>query len=673
MLRLFSRMERARNWLIIAFALVIGLSMVLFTLNRYANPDAAAATNNEVIASVNGDEITVGDLTRQKENYTRQFGGQISLAQLGLTDRRVLDGIVQRKLVAQEAERLGLGVSKEELAARIYKQFSDASGKFVGFDRYKERVTEAYGDVAKFENEMREDIAADKLRAFVTAGVTVSEKEVEDDYKRKNASFDLTFVPVTADKLAEKAQPSDEELQKFYDEHKAEFRYFDPQMKIRYLFINQAKVGEKINIPDADLRAAYDQLKPENKIAGVRAQQIVLKVANPQLDQAVSSKAGELLAQLRKDGTTVSAEKFAEIAKGNSEDPATAKNGGWVAQPVKKSPSSIASKDPLQHVFDLTEEGQVYEPVKYGNSYYIIRRGNDITKTFEEAKPELLVSLRNTRAYKQAADLAARAESRLKETKDFQKVAQELAAEANMTPAEMIKETPFIKPGDDVPDIGSSPQFEEKLKPLQNPGDIGERVSIKNGFAIPSLVERREPRIPDLSEVKDKVAQRVKQEKARGQLEQTARDIANSANSAADLDAAAKKVGLEAKPLPSYRLGTPLADAGTSPEADDAINALKEGEITKTPIKIGETWVVVGMTKRKEADPAEFAKQRDSLIKSTLDTRRSEVFDDYVNALKSRVERAGKIKIYDEVLARLAEPDALDLPPQRAPVPVGRR
>jgi peptidyl-prolyl cis-trans isomerase D len=672
MIRLFSRMERARNWVIILFALVIGLSMVLFTLNRYTDTNAAAATNSEVIASVNGDDITVGDLTRQKENYTRQFGGQISLAQLGLTDRRVLDGIVQRKLIAQEAERLGLGVSKEELAARIYKQFTDASGKFIGFDLYKERVTSVYGDVAKFENEMREDIASEKLRAFVTAGVTISEKEVEDDYQRKNTTFDLTFVPVTADKLAEKAQPSDEELQKFYDEHKAEFRYFDPQMKIRYFFINQSKVGEKINIPDAELRAAYDQLKPENKMAGVRAQQIVLKVANPQLDQAVLNKATSLLTDLRKDGTNVSAEKFAEVAKGNSEDPATAKNGGWMPQPVKKSPSSIASKDPLQHVFDLTAEGEVYEPVKYGNAYYIIRRGNAIMKTFEEAKQELLVSQRNTRAYKAAADLAARAESRLKETKDFQKVAQELAPEANMTPAEMIKETPFIKPGDDVPDIGSSPQFEDKIKPLQNPGDIGERVSIKNGFAVPSLVERREPRIPDLSEVKDKVAERVKQEKARGQLEQTARDIAGSANSAADLDAAAKKLGLEAKPLPSYRLGTPLAEAGTSPEADNAINALKEGEITKTPIKIGETWVVVGVTKRKEADLAEFAKQRDSLIKTTLDTRRSDVFEDYVAALKSRVERAGKIKIYEDVLTRIAEPDALDLPPQRAPVPVRR-
>jgi parvulin-like peptidyl-prolyl isomerase len=171
--------------------------------------------------------------------------------------------------------------------------------------------------------------------------------------------------------------------------------------------------------------------------------------------------------------------------------------------------------------------------------------------------------------------------------------------------------------------------------------------------------------------VKDKVAARVKQEKARGQLEQTAREIAGGAGKAADLDAAAKKFGLEAKPLPGYKLGTPLAEAGTSPAADDAISALKEGEVTKTPIKVGEAWVVVGVTKRKEADLAEFAKQRESLLQSTLSSRRTDVFEDYVSALKSKLEREGKIKVYDQVLARVAEEESVEQP--RAPVVPRRR
>src|ERR1041385_9175494 len=107
MIRLFSRMERARNWVIIIFALVIGLSMVLFTLNRYANPNAAAASKAEVLASVDGDEITVGDLDRLKDSYKQMFGGQFNPMQFG-GDRRFLEGLISDRAIAQEARRLGL-------------------------------------------------------------------------------------------------------------------------------------------------------------------------------------------------------------------------------------------------------------------------------------------------------------------------------------------------------------------------------------------------------------------------------------------------------------------------------------------------------------------------------------------------------------------------------------
>ena len=43
-------------------------------------------------------------------------------------------------------------------------------------------------------------------------------------------------------------------------------------------------------------------------------------------------------------------------------------------------------------------------------------------------------------------------------------MADEFAREANMTPAQMVKETPLIKKGDNVPEIGSSPQFESAIE-----------------------------------------------------------------------------------------------------------------------------------------------------------------------------------------------------------------
>ncbi|HZG52785.1 MAG TPA: peptidyl-prolyl cis-trans isomerase [Pyrinomonadaceae bacterium] len=664
MLKQFNRAKGAHKYIIIFFAMLMGASLVLFYAPGRNQVNANPATNTEVLAEVGREDITVADLYRQKQATQQRFGGQFSLSQLGLTDKSMLDGLVRSKIIAQEAARLSLGTSDAEVNKAVHTQFVDAGGKFIGVAKYKEQVGRAYGSVERFEQELRDSIAADKLRAFVTAGVSVSEEEVREDFKRRNSSFNLTYVPIVADKLAASIQPSEEELQKYYEENKTNFRYLEPQKKIRYLFINQEKAGEKLTISDADLRAAYDALAPENKQAGVRVQQIVLKVARQDLDQQVLAKATKLAQDVRggADSTiaNVPEEKFAEAAKGNSEDPATATGGGWLPAPVRRDPNR--KNDILQATLDM-QEGQISDPVFSKGAYYVFRRGAFVPKSFEEAKRELLVSQRNQRAYKSAADLAARAAGRLKETRDFQKVAQELAAEANMSAADMVKETPFIKPGDNVPDIGSSPQFEEAIRPLEKADDMGDRVSIKNGFAVPMLVERREPRIPDFAEVRDEVVRRAKQARAQSQLEQTARELAGNHASADALKAAAEKLGLEVKTTESYKLGSPLEEAGTSAAADDVIYNLKEGEVSKTPVKLGDTWVVVASTKRTDADLAEFAKQRDQLTQSLLTTRRNDVFEDYVSAARARLDREGKVKIYEDVLARNADQDEAAAPP----------
>src|SRR5206468_5835884 len=310
--------------------------------------------------------------------------------------------------------------------------------------------------------------------------------------------------------------------------------------------------------------------------------------------------------------------------------------------------------DPYQKVLDM-QPGDITDPIKYKNAYYILRRGDAVPKTFDDAKPELLVSLRNRRGYTIAQKIAQQAQDRLKETKDPQKVAQELAAQAKMTPAEMVRETPFVKPGDDVPNIGSSQQFEDAIAPLNNPNDIGERTGIKNGFAIPLLVEKRDPRIPDLDEVKDRVTKALKAERAKAQLEDKAKELIANAKTPGDLKAAAAKLGLEAKAEANYKLETPLGEAGSSVLLDDPLFAAKTGEVLKTPVFLNQNYLVIGVNSRTEADLTEFAKQRDSLMQSALTERKNQVFDDYLAALQNRMEQDGKITIYKEVLAGMKE------------------
>ena len=671
MLKQLSKLERTRNILILGFVGLMAVSLVLFFRPNSGASRVEPTKSTQVLAVVGGEEITVAEFATHKLNLQArysQFGAQFSLARMGYTDSRILDELIMGHVIDQEAKRLGLGASESEIKDRIANMFRDPAGKFLLVDasgkfdmsKYQERV----GDIPTFERGVAQDIAREKLEALITASVTVSEDEVKEEYKRKNTALDLTYISVSTSKLAEKLTLSDDEVKAYYDKHKGDFYIGEPQKKIRYIFIDQDKSGQKVQISDKELHDEFDSLQPQYKQAGVKVQQIFLKVAREDLDESVKKKADDLVTKARGQSGTATEEAFAELAKGNSEDPATAKNGGHVEGLVKKNANK--PDDPYQKTLEM-QPGEVTDAIKYKNGYYILRRGDSVPKTFEMAKPELLVSLRNRRGYTIAQKIAQKAEERLKQTKDAQKVAQEFAAEANMNAADMVRETPFVKAGDNVPNIGSSQQFEDAIAPLTNANDVGERTGIKNGFAVPMLIDKRDPRIPDFDEIKDKVVVAAKQEKAKSQLEQTAKDIIASAKTPADLKAAAQKYGLEAKAEANYKIGSPLADLGSSTILDDPLyKSGNTGTVLSSPIFLNENYIVLGVTKRTDADMAEFTKQRDSLVETALRDRRDQVFGDYLSTAKLEMQRDGKIKIYKDALDELQEdePD-IDIPARR--------
>ena len=675
MLKQLSRFERTSKVLILGFVVLMAVSLVLFFRPNSGSTNIEPTKSTEVLANVGSDSITVGEFAVRRQNLQArfaQYGGQITLAQMGYTDPRILDELINQRVAVQEAARLGLGASDAEVNERIRKEYSDASGKLTFTDasgkldmnKYRER----FGDPEVFERGVADQIAQEKLQALVTASVHISEDEIREEYKRRNTTFDLSYVVVSVDKLAEKIQPTDDERKAYYDKHKTDYNILVPQKKIRYVFIDQDKSGEKVQVSDKELHDEYDALDPKYKQAGVKVQQIVLRVAREDLDESVKKKADALVAKARGTSGAATEEAFADLAKGNSEDPGTAKNGGRVNGIVKKNLSK--PDDPLQKILDL-QPGEITDAIKYKNAYYILRRGDPVAKSFEDAKPELLVSLRNRRGYTLAQKLAQKAQDRLKETKDAPKVAKELAAEANMSPADMVRETPFVKPGDDVPNIGSSQQFEDGIAPLGNPNDVGERTQIKNGFCVPMLVEKRAPRIPEFDEVKDQVAKAVKEEKAKAQLEGKAKELIANAKSPGDLKAAAERMGLEAKAEANYKLGTPLGDSGSSTVLDDPLYAAKTSEVLKTPVFLNGNYLVLGVNKRTDADLAEFATQRDTLMQTAISQRQGQLFADYLAAVQKQMEQAGKITINKEVLASLTE-EAPEAAPRRPRLPITR-
>jgi len=232
-----------------------------------------------------------------------------------------------------------------------------------------------------------------------------------------------------------------------------------------------------------------------------------------------------------------------------------------------------------------------------------------------------------------------------------------------MSVADMIRETPYVKPGDNIDKIGVSQQFEDGIKDLENAQDVGDKTPVPEGFAVPMLVDQKPPRDAEFDEVKAQITETVKLEKARAQVQDIANQIASGSANADALNALATAKGLKAQDQKSFILGTPLGQgpsATTNDTLEDAVFGMKTGDVTKTPIQLGDNWVVVGVKNRQEASMDDFAKQRDDLTEQMLQQKRNSVFTDYLSATKQKMETDGKIILYPDAIAKVDSPE---LPP----------
>jgi hypothetical protein len=87
-------------------------------------------------------------------------------------------------------------------------------------------------------------------------------------------------------------------------------------------------------------------------------------------------------------------------------------------------------------------------------------------------------------------------------------------------------------------------------------------------------------------------------------------------------------------------------------------------------VKVGDKWVVVGVTKRKDADMAEYDKQRPQLVETAQRERRDQLFDEYLTNARRNLEAKGGITIYQDTFARLQEAEEPAALPQRPQLPI---
>ena len=122
-------------------------------------------------------------------------------------------GAVERQQVLlAEAERLGIHATSDDVCQYLQTgapgQVLFPNGQFIGDEKYAALIKKRFNlPVAEFDEDLRNNIVLHRLEALITAGVTVSDQEVRDEYRKSNMKIRFDYAVISS---------ADEDLKALY-------------------------------------------------------------------------------------------------------------------------------------------------------------------------------------------------------------------------------------------------------------------------------------------------------------------------------------------------------------------------------------------------------------------------------------------------------------------------
>jgi peptidyl-prolyl cis-trans isomerase D len=636
---MLDRMRRHRNWLKWSLGLVC-LAFVIFYIPDFLRSSGADAASGDTVATVEGHDITAGEFRRtyqaQLQAYRSAYGGNMSeqlLKQLGI-EQQILQQMVDERAALAESDRLGITASDEEVRRRIFAMPAfQENGAFIGDQRYQQllRMQRPPMAASEFEDSVRRQLTIDKLRASLTDWLSITDKELESEYRRRNDKVKLAVVSFTADSLRSQAKASDADISTYFDAHKADFK-IPEKRKIRYLLIDIDALKAKVIVPSADVERTYNNnVEQYTTPEQVRASHILLKTEGKD-DAAVKAKAEDVLKQAKAGAD------FAELAKKYSEDTDSAKNGGDLDYFARGR--MVPEFD--QAVFAM-QPGQISDLVKTQYGYHIIKlvdKKAATTRTLADVRQQVVDQLSFERAQAQAADLSQKLEKEISKPADLDRVAKAQGL--------TVQESGFFARDEPILGLGPSPEAASRAFEMKA-GEVAGPVRTSRGFAFETLVAKQDPYVPKLDEVKDRVRDEVVKQKARELSKQKAAEVSSKLKAAGDFDKAAKAAGVEAKTTDLLARDAPIPDLGAAPAVEDAAFKLPVGAVSD-PIATDGGSAVIKVLEKKEVTDADWAANKDKFRDELLTDRRNRFFSAYMVKAKQKM----KIAVNRETLQRIA-------------------
>ena len=602
-------------------------------------------TSDNDVAKVDGTAITTNDVAKAAQNMAQQQRYPSQLVPYLMP--QAVEMLIKQKAVLDEAHRLGLSVTDEELRQVLHKgQFGEIlfpKGNYVGDDAYQNFVQSQFSmTVPQFEEELKKSIEIQKLRGVVEASATVATADIDKLVRQQQTKVKFEYAALSLQDVEKGINPSEGELKAWFDAHKDQFKDSIPEKrKVKFAVINGSKLPG-VAPSDQDIQNYYNQHKAEFQIPQTATVRHILVKVDPGADQkadaAAKAKAEDYLKQA-KGGAN-----FAELAKKYSEDKGTGDNTLEVTPQGALVPefkqASLAGKT-----------GDIVGPVKTQFGYHVIKiEKNDParTKPLEEVKGQIATILGGQKA----ADAGQRAADSLRASARVQGLDKAAAAAGYQ-----VQTTDFITQSSLLPGIGNAPQFMNTVF-RDNPKSGADVAPVTDGFAVFEVTDVQPPSSPTFEQAKAQVEQQFKAGKAQTLLVQKGQELADRARTEHDLKKAAKEAGVTVKTSDLVTQSSQVPDIGSMGGQASAVFAAKQGDIVG-PVQGGRNAVVMSVLEKQEPTPDEMKTGQESARQQLLAQKKEEVLELYVSNLIAKMEKDGKIKRNKKAIERMSQAGAL--------------
>jgi len=389
----------------IVLQIVLGLIVVSFAFWGVGSYRSAFDSSG-VVAEVGGVKISQQEFARamqqQGERLSAALGRGVDPATLDTPAmrRELLDGMVSQRVLALYAAKQNMQVSDQQLRDAIagIPAFHE-NGKF-SFERYRALLRAQNLTEAQFENNMRSDLVMQQLSAGVSDSAFVAKNVARRFAEAREQKREVSQYTLSPSAFRGKVKLKPDAVETYYKAHQKEFESPE-QVRVDYVLLSRDLLADRETVNPDEVKAIYEQ----NYAARYKER------------QAARAKIEEILAEARKNP-----DKFAELAKQNSQDPGSAPQGGDLGYFTRGS-----MVKPFEDAAFKLKEGEISPVVESEFGFHIIkltgkRKGDggaeelkashilinapQGAKSFEEAKPEIEGQIKRQRLAKKYAESA---------------------------------------------------------------------------------------------------------------------------------------------------------------------------------------------------------------------------------------------------------------------------